>query len=208
MAVEEDVATKHSGDLKVTTSSPSSLKDDAPGTIEAGTASGATVSPEHFAHEAALVLKFDLRILPVLAFMYLCNSLDKGNLGNAKTDHMEDDLNFKDNQYNIILSVFFVPYVIFAAPIAFLGKKYGPSVVLPILMASFGSFTLLSAAVHNFGGMMAVRWFLGKSIWGGEEMPILRLGLKLGQRAFKSLGAESELTFLQLPLKSFWDKFC
>ncbi|KAK7521224.1 MFS general substrate transporter [Phyllosticta citriasiana] len=165
MAVEEDVPAKHAGDVKVTTSSPSSFKD-APlsSTVEAGTViGGAAASPEHFANEPALVLKFDLRILPVLAFMYLCNSLDKGNLGNAKTDHMEDDLNFKDNQYNIILSVFYVPYVIFAAPIAFLGKKYGASRVLAILMFSFGSFTLLSAAVHNFGGMMAVRWFLGMS---------------------------------------------
>ena len=31
--------------------------------------------------ERALVWKFDLRILPVLAIMYLFNSLDKGNLG-------------------------------------------------------------------------------------------------------------------------------
>lgn len=74
---------------------------------------------------------------------------------------MEKDLHFKGNQYNIILSVFFVPYVIFAAPIAFLGKKYGPSKVLPILMFTFGSMTLLGASVHNFGGMMALRWILG-----------------------------------------------
>lgn len=30
-------------------------------------------------------------------------------------------------------------------------------------MFSFGSFTLLSAATHNFGGMFALRWFLGMS---------------------------------------------
>lgn len=35
--------------------------------------------------ERALVWKFDLRLLPVLAIMYLFNSLDKSNLGNAKT---------------------------------------------------------------------------------------------------------------------------
>ena len=62
-----------------------------------------------YEHEKRLVLKFDLRILPMLALMYLCNALDKGNLGNAKTDHMEKDLNFKYNPYNLILSSFFVP---------------------------------------------------------------------------------------------------
>lgn len=36
-----------------------------------------------FEHEKRLCLKFDLRILPVLAAMYFFNALDKGNLGNA-----------------------------------------------------------------------------------------------------------------------------
>jgi hypothetical protein len=67
--------------------------------------------------ERALCRKFDYRLLPVLAMMYLFNALDKGNLGNAKTDHMDTDLHFKSNQYNIILSVFYVPYVLGAPPI-------------------------------------------------------------------------------------------
>ena len=67
--------------------------------------------------ERALCRKFDYRLLPVLALMYLFNALDKGNLGNAKTDHMDTDLGFKGNQYNIILSVFYVPYVLGAPPI-------------------------------------------------------------------------------------------
>lgn len=39
--------------------------------------------------EKSLVWKFDLRLLPVLAIMYLFNSLDKSNLGNAKTAGLE-----------------------------------------------------------------------------------------------------------------------
>ena len=102
-----------------------------------------------FEHEKRLVLKFDVRILPVLALMYLANALDKGNLGNAKTNGMEKDLHFKDGQYNTILSVFFVPYVIFSAPVAFVGKKFGPARVLPILMFIFGSMTLLEGKSIN-----------------------------------------------------------
>jgi sugar phosphate permease len=115
-----------------------------------------------FEHEKRLALKFDVRILPMIAIMYLFNALDKGNLGNAKTDNMDKDLNFKGNQYNTMLSIFYVPYVVFAPPIGMLGKKYGPHRVLPILMFCFGSMTLLSACVKNWGGMMALRWFLGQ----------------------------------------------
>lgn len=57
--------------------------------------------------------------------------------------------------------IFFVPYVIFAPPTAILGKRFGPARVLPILMFTFGSMTLLSAATHNFGGLFALRFFLG-----------------------------------------------
>ena len=115
------------------------------------------------AADRALVWKFDLRILPVLACMYLFNSLDKSNLGNAKTAGLEKTLKLKGTQYNTILSVFFVPYVLTAPFLGILGKKLGPNRVLPAMMFSFGCFTILVTAVMNFGGLMTIRWFLGMS---------------------------------------------
>lgn len=113
--------------------------------------------------ERALCRRFDLRLLPVLAVMYLFNALDKGNIGNAETDGMSDDLNFKPGQYNLLLSIFFIPYVIFAPPFAMLGKRLSPARMMPILMFCFGSFTILAASTKNFGGIFALRWFLGMS---------------------------------------------
>ncbi|KAI0015703.1 major facilitator superfamily domain-containing protein [Xylariomycetidae sp. FL0641] len=119
-----------------------------------------TVQVIDTAAERALCRKFDFRLLPVLAIMYLFNALDKGNLGNAQTAGLSENLNFKPGQYNQIVGIFFVPYV-FAPPVAMLGKKLGPSRMLPVLMFCFGSFTLLTSATHNFGGIFALRWFLG-----------------------------------------------
>jgi MFS family permease len=113
--------------------------------------------------ERKLVWKFDLRILPVLAVMYLFNSLDKSNLGNAKTAGLEKTLKLKGDQFNIILSVFFVPYVLTAPFLGIAGKKYGPSRVLPIMMFCFGFVTVMVVTVKNFGGLMTIRWFLGMS---------------------------------------------
>ncbi|MDI1488607.1 MAG: hypothetical protein OHK93_007882 [Ramalina farinacea] len=111
--------------------------------------------------ERRLVWKFDLRILPVLAVMYLFNSLDKSNLGNAKTAGLEKTLHLKSHDYNIILSIFFIPYVLTAPVLGIAGKKYGPNRVLPLMMFSFGCFTLLVATTKNFSGLLALRWFLG-----------------------------------------------
>ena len=174
MAGDESDQKAFDVDLKITHSPESACS----GTVEAGRELETVHVIDHHA-ERALCWKFDCRILPVLAFMcvilprrasgestdirifrYLCNALDKGNLGNAKTDGLEKDLNFKSDQYNIILSVFYVPYVLCAPPVAILGKKIGPHRMLPILMFIFGAFTLLGAGVKNFGGMMTIRWFL------------------------------------------------
>ena len=127
---------------------------------DGGAATSILLTP---AADRALVWKFDLRILPVLAVMYLFNSLDKSNLGNAKTAGLEKTLKLQGHQYNTILSVFFVPYVLTAPFLGILGKKLGPNRVLPAMMFSFGCFTVLVTAVMNFGGLMTIRWFLGMS---------------------------------------------
>lgn len=149
--------------------------------VEAGDGLSAVESDQHDASssvlpidpalERRLVRKFDFRILPVLAIMYLFNSLDKSNLGNAKTAPdraggsrgLPYDLNFGASQYNEILSIFFIPYVLTAPFLSILGKKYGPNRVLPCMMFTFGSLTLLMASTFNFSGVFALRWFLGMS---------------------------------------------
>ena len=133
-------------------------KEDVKDVQDFGTGSTFVLDPRK---ESRLVWRFDLRILPVLALMYLFNSLDKSNLGNAKTSGLEKTLKLKGDDYNIILSVFFVPYVLFAPVLGLLGKKYGPHKVLPLMMLSFGFITIMVVAVMNFGGLMAIRWFLG-----------------------------------------------
>jgi MFS family permease len=153
MARSDSLPELEGGDLKITKTSES---------ISDGIAASEALAIDPKA-ERALVWKFDLRLLPVLAVMYLFNSLDKSNLGNAKTAGLEATLGLQGNQYNTILSVFFVPYVLTAPFLGILGKKYGPSRVLPIMMFCFGCCTLLVVAVQNFGGLMTLRWFLGMS---------------------------------------------
>jgi MFS family permease len=144
---------------KASTDSPKGLDPIVPGE-DIRASQSFVIDP---AAERRVVWKFDLRLLPVLAIMYLFNSLDKSNLGNAKTAGLEATLGLVNNQYNIILSVFFIPYVLTAPFLGILGKKYGPSRVLPLMMFGFGICTLLVVAVKDFGGLMALRWFLGMS---------------------------------------------
>lgn len=111
--------------------------------------------------ERKLTRKLDFHILPLIAVMYLFNALDKGNISNAKTDGIENDLNMLPNQWNILMSIFYIPFVLFALPLSFVIKRFTAATVIPILMIAFGSLSLLCASVFNFEGLMALRWFLG-----------------------------------------------
>ncbi len=113
------------------------------------------------AAERRLVWKFDRRILPTLAVMYLFNALDKSNLGNAKTAGLERDLGLTGDDYNRILSIFFVPYVLAGPVVGLASKRFGPQRTLPLMMLVFGFSTLMAVAVTDFGGLLATRWFLG-----------------------------------------------
>jgi hypothetical protein len=82
--------------------------------------------------ERKLMRKIDLHVIPWLAFVYLLNFLDRGSIGNAKVSlfrvsfcdwpltcllrqlyNLETDINIKDNQFLIALTVFFFPYALF-----------------------------------------------------------------------------------------------
>jgi hypothetical protein len=60
--------------------------------------------------EKKLVRKLDMIVLPLLAIIYFTHSLDRANLGNAKTDGFEADIGLKADQYSLILILFYIPY--------------------------------------------------------------------------------------------------
>ncbi|KAF7561150.1 hypothetical protein G7046_g2985 [Stylonectria norvegica] len=162
-ATPESVASNASRDDKnITEKTPYDLSRDGESQHESSdVTAGLTGYVLDHKAERALCRKLDIRLLPVLAIMFLLNGLDKGNLGNAKTAGMDKDLHFKSNQYNLALSIFYIPFVLTAPPLGILGKKYGPSRVLPCMMLVFGSMTVLAVTAQNWAGIMALRWFLG-----------------------------------------------
>jgi MFS family permease len=96
-----------------------------------------------------------------MLMIILLSSIDKSNLGNAKTDGLSTDLNFGGDQYNILLSIYYIPFVLTGPPMNMLTKRYGAKYTLPIAMLIFGSMAMLCAATKNFGGIVTTRWFLG-----------------------------------------------
>ena len=92
------------------------------------------------------VREVDFKILPVIAVMYFCSAMDRSNISNAFSDGMTKDLNFKGQEYSLLLLLFYIPAGIFDLPFNILTKKYGAKWVLPSLMISWGVLTMITAA--------------------------------------------------------------
>ncbi|KAI9065355.1 MFS general substrate transporter [Trametes sanguinea] len=112
-------------------------------------------------NEATVVWKIDLRVVPVISILYLLAFLDRINVSNAVLFNLKQDLNLTGDQFNIALVIFFIPYILFEIPSNMLLKRFKPHIWLPLCMVVFGLITILQGFTHNFGGLVAARFFLG-----------------------------------------------
>ncbi|KAJ4345828.1 uncharacterized protein N0V89_011963 [Didymosphaeria variabile] len=122
---------------------------------------GVTYAIVDKAAERAYVRKIDLYLLPFLSLMYFFNSVDRSNLGNAKTDGMDKDLGFTGEQYSLLILLFYVPNGLCDLPLNMMTKKWSGKVMLPSLMLLWGAMALLQCAAKSFGGMLPLRLLIG-----------------------------------------------
>ncbi|KAI1811403.1 major facilitator superfamily domain-containing protein [Poronia punctata] len=112
--------------------------------------------------EKRLVRKIDWRLLPMIIIMYILNYIDRNNIAAAKLAGLPEDLNLKGNEFQTAVSILFVGYLLMQVPSnLFLNKIGKPALYLPLCMALWGVISASTAAVTNFGGLIAVRFFLG-----------------------------------------------
>ena len=53
-----------------------------------------------------LLRKIDWRLLPILSLFYLISFMDRANIGNAKLQGLEEDLNLTPGEYNWYIGIF------------------------------------------------------------------------------------------------------
>ncbi|KAK0438096.1 MFS general substrate transporter [Armillaria borealis] len=105
--------------------------------------------------------KIDIALVPWLSFLYLLSFLDRTSIGNAKLYHLEADLHITDSQYLLALTVFFFSYALFEVPSNVFLKRLRPSLWLSSLMLLWGIMMTVQGLVHNYGGLLGMRWMLG-----------------------------------------------
>ena len=129
--------------------------------------------------EQKVRLKCDYKLVPMLFLLLLCAFIDRINIGNARIQGLEKDLGMKGHDFNIALSVFFIPYILLEVPSNLLMRSIRPSLWLSGLIfgwgkcfhdtrvgisanqKSIGVVTVCQGIAKSFAGLVVCRVLIG-----------------------------------------------
>ncbi|EJD00760.1 MFS general substrate transporter [Fomitiporia mediterranea MF3/22] len=113
------------------------------------------------AEERRIVRKLDFCLIPLMTMFYLLSFLDRANIGNARVAGLQKDLKLTDHQYQICVTVLYVPYIAAELPSNLLLRRLGPNLVMPTILTLWGMVCALQGAVKSYAGLVTIRAFLG-----------------------------------------------
>jgi len=79
----------------------------------------------------------------------------------ARLDDFEADVGLVDNQFNVAVSILNVGYMLAQLPSNMILTRVRPSIYLPCCVLVWSCISAATAGVTSFGGLIAVRFFLG-----------------------------------------------
>ncbi|KAL4965444.1 major facilitator superfamily domain-containing protein [Aspergillus stella-maris] len=115
----------------------------------------------HPEKEKAALKKFDKWLVPVAFIFLVLSSLDRNNIGNARTFGFETDLGLEGNKFGNITTLLSVTLVLFEVPWVMAIKRFGPNRALGTALILWSFVTLGTAFIQNYGQAIAVRMLLG-----------------------------------------------
>ncbi|CAI7591859.1 unnamed protein product [Penicillium glandicola] len=111
--------------------------------------------------EKTLVRRLDYRICSWVCLMFFALQLDRGNISQALSDGMLDDLGLSTNQYNYGMTIFYLCFLCAEVPSQMVSKKLGPDVWIPIQMVLWSIVGICQGLVSGEKSFYATRALLG-----------------------------------------------
>ena len=113
-------------------------------------------------HDAIRVRwKLDLMILPMMCGTYMISFLDKQTLNYSNAYGLQEDTNMSGDDYSWVASALNFGWLLAAWPWNIMLQRYPIGRLIGCMLFVWGSVCMLQAAVFNFGGFFAIRFFLG-----------------------------------------------
>jgi len=136
--------------------------------------------------EAVVVRKFDRRLVLFVAMLYMLSFLDRSSksnaqrfrslltlfidIGNARIAGLETDLNLSSNEYQWVLTSFYIAYIAFEW-MSLLWKIVPAHIYVFGIVLSWGLTASLQSCVTSFAGLLCLRTLLGIGEAGFTGIP-------------------------------------
>lgn len=111
--------------------------------------------------ERRVVRKLDFILLPFLSILFLLNSLDRSNIGNAETAHFTRDAGLAPEDLNVAVACFFAFFVALQPLGAAAGRNFGMARYVPSVMVLWGLLTICHMWVHRKWQLITIRILIG-----------------------------------------------
>jgi MFS family permease len=92
--------------------------------------------------------------------LYLLSFLDRSNIGNAKIAGLTDDLQLSDNQYEWLLSAFYIMYILFEW-MTIMYQIVPPHIYISICVCAWGILASLQSLATSYAYLLVLRALLG-----------------------------------------------
>jgi MFS family permease len=105
--------------------------------------------------------KLDMIIMPLLTLGFFCLQLDRGNISNAITDNMMEDIGIDQNQFNVGQQMLSLGIVLFEIPSNMILYRVGPGKWLTLQLFLFGTVSTFQSFQNSYGSFIVSRLALG-----------------------------------------------
>ncbi|KAL7621612.1 hypothetical protein AAE478_008938 [Parahypoxylon ruwenzoriense] len=120
-----------------------------------------TVADWTKAEERAVKRKLDLILLPILGLAFFALQMDRGNISNALTSTITQDLGVDTNQINVGNALLSAGIVLLEIPSNILLQRVGPRRWLSAQIVAWGLVATFQNFIRNYGSYLATRLLLG-----------------------------------------------
>ena len=104
--------------------------------------------------------KLDTRLVLFVALLYLMSFLDRSNIGNAKVAGLTQDLHLSDDQFEWLLTAFYIAYILFEW-MTLCYKIFPPHIYIACCVCAWGVIASLQSLVRSWPMMLVLRVLLG-----------------------------------------------